>query len=500
MDGSAHIISLLDREGRVLYVNQALAGVLGREPAGSVGRSLPECLGAEEGGGGAFDRMLAACLAGKTSESSESPELDGRHHSGERRTFVLTLSNRLDDPSLAGIVCLAEDVTARSRQQAQLLALDRIASVGLLASGLAHEINNPLAAIVTSLELASNRLSAAGRGGIPGPVHAAELAEDIRSAREATERVRLIVRDLQVFSRVEDDRRSVVNVESLLDTSVRMVAKEIRQRARLEKHYGKVPPVYANESRLGQVFLNLLIHATESLRDLPPREDPVIRLTTRADEHGRVLVEVADSGPGLTTELRERLFVPFAPRPGGGSAGLALTICQRIVHELGGEIIALPNPGGGTVFRLTLPTTGVAEAAVPAPGPARPVVLAPPRRRGRILVVDDEPIINSAISRTLTPEHEVVTTERAPEALALLRAGERFDVIFCDLMMPQMTGMELHRTLSAELPEQAGRMIFLTGGAFTVAARRFLENVPNVRVEKPFDTRLLRAIVNDRVT
>jgi signal transduction histidine kinase len=502
IESCSQIVSLLDREGRVAFMSSGLQRLLGREIGGCEGRGFLECVGSEDRP--VFERLLAACLVEPPAAEPvagsglqvppEPPEIDCRHQNGERRRFELQLVNRLADPALGAILCMAQDVTERGRVQGQLLALDRIASVGLLAAGVAHEINNPLAAIVTSLELAAHRL--AGKAG-------GELAEDIRSAREASERVRQIVRDLKVFSRSDDDRRTVVDVEALLDTSARIAGNEIRHRARVEKHYGKVPPVYANESRLGQVFLNLLINAVEATGQPSPAENPpaaagenIIHLTTRLDPQGRVLVEVADSGPRIPGSMRDRLFAPFAAKGSGASPGLGLTICQRIVQELGGEISIESHPAGGNVFRVSLPPTG---PGLFRPGP--PLLETPrPVRRGRVLVIDDEPTIATAIARTLAVEHDVITETRAAEALSRLRRGERFDVIFCDLMMPQMTGMDLHRTLVAELPEQAVRMIFLTGGAFTPGARRFLEEVPNLRIEKPFDTRLLRTIVSDRVS
>jgi PAS domain S-box-containing protein len=498
VESCSELVSLLDRDGAIFYMSPALDRLLGRPAQGTEGRAFVEGLGCEDGA--AFARLLERCLIGGEGTSVCSagvePDLVCRHQNGERHTFELTLLNALGDPNLGAVVCTARDVTARGRATAELLAADRITSVGLLAAGVVHEINNPLAAVVASLELASNRLTTVGRGGIPGPIHAAELAEDIRAAREATDRVRQIVRDLKVFSGPEDERRSVVDVESLLDTSARLAGNEIRQRARLRKNYGRVPPVYANQSRLGQVFLNLLVNAAQAiLESQPGKSDPIIEICTRVDERGRVLVEIADSGQGIAEELRDRLFAPFLPAQGvRSSTGLGLAVCQRIVHELGGEISFDSTPGGGSVFRVCLPPTGREAAGERKAGTSNR-----PQRRGRVLVVDDEPTINSAITRTLSAEHDVVAETRAADALARLRAGERFDVIFCDLMMPQVTGMDLHRQLQAELPEQAGRMIFLTGGAYTTAARRFLEEVPNLRIEKPFDTRMLRAIVNDRV-
>ncbi len=486
IESSPQVVALLDRDGRVTHIGGALERQLGRPVGDCQGKSLVDCLGSRDADG--FARLLGACLSGQAPEGSESAQLLGQHGSGDRRTFEVRLVNRLADPALGAVVCFAEDVTERGRGRSAPTP-DRITAVGLLVEGVVHEINNPLAAAVTSLEMASNRVAgAAGRGGSPGPFQTAELAEDLRSAREATERVRQLVRDLGAFSAREADRLRALDVEVLLDGCVRLAGHEIRHRARLERDYRQVPQVLANAPSLGQILFNFLLGMARSLS--PDRTcDNLIRLSTRHDGAGRVLVEIAGSGPDLPDPPDLRLFTGFAGSgPEAGPAGLR--VGRGLLQHLGGQLDVETLPGR-LIVQLRLPAAPKVVAEPKAPDEAR--------RRGRVLVVDDEPTINSAIARTLAPAHEVVTTTRAAEALAWLRAGERYDVIFCDLMMPQMTGMDLHQVLQVELPEQAGRMIFLTGGAFTVAARRFLEQSTSPRLEKPFDTRVLRAIVDNRV-
>jgi CheY-like chemotaxis protein len=198
----------------------------------------------------------------------------------------------------------------------------------------------------------------------------------------------------------------------------------------------------------------------------------------------------------MPPEVLSRLFTPFfTTKPVGVGTGLGLSICHRIVTSFGGSIDVTSELGKGTSFRISLPPAR-AEASENVPDVAVDVAA---RRRGRILVVDDEPTIAKAIQRTLATEHEVVAIGSADEALKRITAGERFDVILCDLMMPQMTGMDLHAELSRVALEQAGRMIFLTGGAFTPQARAFLDKIPNQRVEKPFDVGHLRSLINDRI-
>jgi len=210
---------------------------------------------------------------------------------------------------------------------------------------------------------------------------------------------------------------------------------------------------------------------------------------------GRIAVEVTDTGSGIASEDIPRIFDPFfTTKPVGVGTGLGLSICHRIVTGLGGEIQVESLLGKGTLVRVVLPSSSLQmEASRPPP----PVI--PARRRGKVLVIDDEAAIASALARLLEGEHAVTTTSTATEAQAQIAAGARYDVILCDLLMPQMTGMELHAHLLETAPEQAANMVFLTGGAFTARARAFLDRIPNQRIEKPFDTQHLRSIVNDRV-
>jgi CheY-like chemotaxis protein len=176
----------------------------------------------------------------------------------------------------------------------------------------------------------------------------------------------------------------------------------------------------------------------------------------------------------------------------GVGTGLGLSICHRLVASLGGHIDVESEVGRGTMFRVRLPAASVATAAV---NDRRDDGLAP-ARRGSVLVIDDDAIVGVAIRRTLESQHDVVTTTSAREALEWLRAGKRFDVIVCDLMMPQMTGMDFHRECRSIAPDHAARILFLTGGAFTPRAREFFDTTDNRRLEKPFEPKVLRETVS----
>ncbi len=382
----------------------------------------------------------------------------------------------------------------RRRIEEQLVVADRMVSVGTLAAGVAHEINNPLATVLANLELATRETAdlLRAQGELPRLL---ELRDELRDAREAAERVRATVRDLKTFSRSDDESLGPIDLQRVLDSSARMAWNEVRHRARLVKDYQPAPAVEGNEARLGQVFLNLIVNAAQAIPEGKADEHQislVIRSTT-----AEVIVEVHDSGAGIPPEVLTLIFAPFfTTKPVGVGTGLGLSISQRIINKLGGRITVESEVGKGTVFRVHL-----RRAQTVAPSPPDELVSSapPPPRRGKLLVIEDEPSLLLAIERTLSGHHDVTTLSRAYGALERIVAGARYDVILCDLMMPEMTGMDLHAALLSAAPDQALRMIFLSGGTFTPRARAFLDQVPNLRIEKPFELMELRTIVGERV-
>jgi PAS domain S-box-containing protein len=374
------------------------------------------------------------------------------------------------------------DMSEREEMRARLALADRMASVGTLAAGVAHEINNPLAYVIANLDYARQELTSPAAG---------ELPDALKEAREGAERVRIIVRDLKMFSRPDDERMELVDVRRAIDSAATMAWNEIRHRARLVKEYQPVPSVYCNEARLGQVFLNLLVNAAHAIPEGAADRNE-IHVRTRLDARGHIVIEVRDTGAGIPDEFRPRLFEPFfTTKPVGVGTGLGLSICHGIVTSLGGELRFESEVGKGTVFQVVLrPPEGARRPKVAE----KPVL--PAGQRGRVLLVDDEQMVLNAVKRTLSSEHEVLGFNRARAALDWLEQAQPWDLILCDLMMPEMTGWEFHAELGRRWPERAGDVIFVTGGAFTPSARDFLGRVANPRLEKPFDPQALRELVN----
>ncbi len=377
---------------------------------------------------------------------------------------------------------LRQAVTERAELTRRLAQADRLSALGTLAAGLAHELNNPLTYVRGSLELVAEAVATVG---LP-PQTSAGLLEALEEARGGVERIRRAVQGLQAFAAPQGRARATLALPPLVDKAAALVMNEVRHRARFVRQDEGAPPVHADEGGLVQVLVNLLLNAAQAIR--PGREaENEIRVVTRAAE-GRAVLEVRDTGEGIAPEHLARVFDPFftTREPGVGS-GLGLSICHAIATAHAGTLAVESAPGKGTVVRLSLPPAPAAAASGAG--------AAAERRRRRVLVVDDEPKVLATTARLLRAEFDVEVEGDGRAALERIRAGARYDVILCDLMMPNMTGMAFHQALLGQAPDLARRCAFLTGGAFTEEARRFLEARPELAMEKPFEVEALRALV-----
>jgi signal transduction histidine kinase len=417
---------------------------------------------------------------------------------GNLKRFVAAIERELREASVRA---------ERRKIQEQLMISERMASVGTLAAGVAHEINNPLAVVVGNLQLIGQDLQALSNdveaittdvrqqlGDRYGRVAAtlASTREAATDAEEAGERVRTIVRDLRVFSRSEEDRRDAVDLHAVLESSLRMARNELRHRAKVVRQFGDVPRVDANEARLGQVFLNLIVNAAHAIPE-GHTEDNAVTVTTRRTGD-MVAVDVTDTGTGIAPEVMPRIFdVFFTTKPIGVGTGLGLAICHRIVTGMNGRIEVRSQVGEGTTFTVLLPRVRTGRTQE-APVQPKPVATTTPTRPRSVLVVEDEVAIGRTLQRLLTP-HMVTVVTRAREALERIGQGERFDFILCDVMMPELTGMDFYRELRDKDRAAADKIVFMTGGTFTSGAREFLDQVPNARIDKPIDASRLRLLI-----
>lgn len=484
----------------VIYVNPAMQRIFGRPAEDLLGEGWKQCLHPDDG-----PSVLAQRAAHY--DRSRPMRVSGRYLKSDGSVIWTQLHAApiTECGELRGYVGMIEDVTEHKALQTQLLMAGRLASVGTMAAGVAHEVNTPLAVMLANLEWVDRHLKAAtdevlrmnqehGVGaslaeklwGLEGPLN---------DTREAAERVSLIMKDLTLFSRPDASDQGMADLERVLRSAGRMASHELKHRARLVHEYDALPWVHGSEARLGQVFLNLLINAAHAIPEGRPDENKV-RLRARQVDSDRIVVEVQDSGIGVADEVADRIFDPFfSTKEKNLGTGLGLAICHRIVSDLGGRIEVESAPERGTIFRVHLQ---VARAVADPPSAPEPRAKPLPRRI-RVLVIDDDAAILRSIVALLGDDCEVRAMTNAREALGLLRQGERYDVVLCDLMMPDMNGMEFFSELVDALPEVAEQVVFVTGGAVTNSARQFLDQVKNPLLRKPFSADQLRRALATKV-
>jgi PAS domain S-box-containing protein len=490
LDAALDAMLVADDQGVVVDANPAACALFAQDRWRLLGQSLDRLTGP--------GRPDAPGLARRWPSLAEA-----RHLAGEAEVPVAGGTRSVEYSAVAHILpgrhlCVLRDVTERRQLHARLALADRMVSVGTLAAGVAHELNNPLAYVNANLGFLAERLAHLGQRWAPGDAELADLlaqaGEAVRDARDGAERMRVIIRDLKTFSRADEDRPAPVELRPVIESCVNMAWNEIKHRARLVKDLAPVPRARGTEARLGQVFLNLLVNAAQAIPE--GRADAhEIRIATRPLADGRVAVEIRDTGCGIPPENAGRIFDPFfTTKPPGVGTGLGLSICHSIVAGLGGEILVESAPGKGSTFSVVLQAAPEDVRASPA---GRPPLS--PRPRGKLLVVDDEPLVGTVVRRALNADHDVTFVQSARAALDRLDGGERFDLVLSDLLMPEMTGMDLYRALQDRHPGLARRMIFLTGGAFTPAAREFLESEAVLCVEKPFELEAIRRVLAARL-
>jgi len=372
------------------------------------------------------------------------------------------------------LLSFARDLTELKQVESQVLQGDRLAALGTLAGGMAHAINNPLTYVLLNLEDLSEQLpKLAEQQGFMQ-----EAVQRLREAHDGAERVAHVVRQMRAFARSESSVPAAIDVREVLEGALALVGNEIRHRGNLVTEYEEVPLVYAAQARLEQALLNLLLHAARALPDRDASA-PDVRVALRRGGENGVIIEVAYAG-AEDTAIGEVPFDPLSSLSGALDAGLA--ICHGIVTSLGGEMRWVSAPVTGTAFRVSLPA---AEWTAPD--------------RARVLVVDDDPGVGKALRLMLEEEHDVTSVTSPREALKLLLADPGYDIVFCDLMMPELSGVDLYQALYLNRPGYELRLVFMTGGAFMPEQASSMVQMKSPVIEKPFDMRRVQSLVRRAV-
>jgi PAS domain S-box-containing protein len=487
---------LLDQDGRVRRGNGAIAFLLGMPASELVGLPVGELLAPAE-------QPLAHALLGVRDQGP----IRGREAYFQRcdgAELALTLSAAPcigSDGALVGIVVVARDDRQLKRARTEKMT-ERLAAMGMVAAGVAHEMNNPLAYVLANLSFALEDLEAELAR---QPALAATLGEvvtSLRLAQSGSERLRDIVRAFKTFSGADREIEELVDVDAVVEAAATMVRNEVAHHARLVVESGGPPRVFGNEAKLGQVFANLLQNAAQSIREGAAAANTV-RIATGRTSEGFVFIDVEDTGAGIPPENLPHIYDAFfTTKPVGSGTGIGLFICRQIVTSMGGAMSVKSELRKGTLFRVTLPAAPAHAANASPAQPAKRPVARPktgpdtgPQPRHRVLVVDDTADVAHAVQRMLARDHDVDVAIGGCGALDLI-ARNRYDAVVCDLMMPDLTGMDLHAAVAERQPDLLPRMIFMTGGTFISGSAEFLDRIPNARLLKPFGAAELRDAVS----
>lgn len=411
---------------------------------------------------------------------------------GSWRELELAVQNAEVGGRAAQLV-IGRDVTDRKRLQRQVLVADRMFSLGTLATGIAHEINNPLACVMGNVAVAREVLEAGEEASAEGKQ---ELLATLGDAYDGAERVRKIVLGLRSLSRADEERRVAVPFAPLIERAVQLAGNELRHRATVVTELAARAEVLGDEGRLIQVVVALLVNAAQAM-PAGRAQDNTISVRT-SDGEGTVVLDIEDTGSGIAASVLPRVFDPFfTTKAVGSGAGLGLSICHGIVTSLGGQITVESAEGHGTHVQVVLPAC--------AERPGEPIESVAPSAAGEVrsvLIVDDDQSVAQALRRMLERNHicgEVTLVASGAEALSRLRGGRRYDAILCDVMMPEQSGLELYDQIRALDERQARRLLFITGGAFATELQRRLEELGRPCLSKPLQLEELRRVLAEVV-
>jgi len=404
---------------------------------------------------------------------------------------VLAHNNTRIEREAIGAATAAERKRVEAQQVNRLQRSEQMALVGRLAVGVAHEVNNPLAYIGANIDFTAKRL------GKDDDRKWSEEIEALRDASDGVHRIADIVNQLNAHGRQDEESVRPIRLRDSLELTLQILRNQLRHRARIYRQYTDHPVVQADPGRLTQVFLNVLVNASQAL-PIGKRTEHEIRIELRCEGRDAV-VEITDTGRGIDPELLERVTEPFfTTHDIGQGVGLGLSISDAIVRAYGGTLLLSSQLGRGTCVRIRLPlsegepVTLREDDDLPPPAVASPPS-SPPELR--LLLIDDDATVRRGLSRVLPGN--LVQAGHVHEAFEAIDDDPAFDAIICDVMMPDLSGIDFYRELSQRYPELTSRVLFLTGGVFEPSAREFIDEHDIPVLTKPVSRQDLMAAVEE---
>ena len=392
------------------------------------------------------------------------------------------LAKPLDADTLLSTVARLLEQQAQKVMAARLAEAERLAALGRLAAGVGHEINNPLTYVIINLRLASSLLAEIDPHLVVDEPVIAKVTAMMTDSLDGLERIAAIVASLQGLARHTEGERTLVDVSRILDRALTIAEHETRARAQVARSYRDRVALEADEGRLLQLFVNLIVNAAQAIKPGAP-QDNTIEVTTMVRQ-GRLHVAVRDTGQGIPEDVLPHVFNPFfTTKQEEQGTGLGLAISQEIAREHGGDIVVETRAGMGTAITVRLPLSGRGLKASHAEDRPQPT---PSIEGGRVLVVDDEPQILRILKRSLEPACSVSTAPDVAVALEIIENDAPFDVILCDIVLPT-GGVRMLRTwLEQRAPELLPGLVYMTGGGLSPETQSMLDESPNPVLRKPF--------------
>ncbi|MBA2662698.1 MAG: PAS domain S-box protein [Bradymonadaceae bacterium] len=479
---------IVHRQAEIQYLNPAASRMLRCEDwTDLVGSQITDLIPPDE-----LDRFAAH--VSQVSASTELVSLNEHHFQtlGHEKIPVESTTFRAMFQNESALISIVRDLTESRMMRMTMMQMERMSAVGTLAAGVAHEINNPLTFVSVNLEFIAHALQELLTAGEQATtVNAGEDLQDwsdaLDDARDGAERIRKIVSDLLTYSQQNEAKAEPIDVEKVIETTINIAWSEIKHRARLVRDFEPVEPVLGESSSLGQVVLNLLINAAHAIPETHDDEQEIRIGLRQIDE--QVIITISDTGTGIPDHILPQIFDPFfTTKSNNKGTGLGLAICRNIVNKLNGQLTVETQLDKGTTFTVTLPITQSRTSLASTAALKDDAQLT---WRPRVLIIDDERLVRLAIRRQLTKDFEIDDVPSPNEAFALLAQGAHFDIILCDMMMPEDSGIEFFERLKINRPELADRVIFITGGAMSEHSAKFLETTDAPVLNKPFDTREL---------
>jgi len=475
------MIAVFDAAGRFTYVSPRVYEVLGAAPAQFVGQA--HLFGVHPDDQRMVAESFRQVMAGEN--PSTQMEFRARHADGTWRTLRASAGPLFDaDQKISGVVSSVRDITEAKTFEQQLMQKEKFASMGQMMAGAAHELNNPLTAILGVSDLLRERAA--------DDATRRQVEIILQQARRAAS----IVQNLLALAVPTGQKRLKVKVEDVVAKVTESHQKSLQQRNIMVDVTvaGKLPEVEGDPRLLGQVFANILLNAEQAISSV--RDKGAVRISL-SQAGNNLLVEFADDGPGIPREIVDKIYEPFftTKRPGGGS-GLGLTICLGVIKDHGGRIEVQTSEGAGATFRIFLPAIAEKRLEAPNSAPARRAPQASSALTGRkMLIVDDEESIREIVQDGLSARGMNVECAASSEEVLALLAGNTYEIVLCDFNLPGLSGEQLFEQLRAQAGGSLPRFVFMTGDLLersTIAS--FAERGAHV-LQKPFQISALATLL-----